>query len=79
MKKQAWKADEMEMSINFQSIRAAYIFAILALLADCLYAVIATGELLTVPFIILCASCSLFLMLKAYLTKQMTKGLSDEE
>lgn len=79
MKSQKWKADEMEMTINFKSIRIAFVFLILALFAYCMYGVIIMNELLTVPFVIMCASCSLFFISKLYLTKVMTQGNCDEE
>lgn len=79
MKNRKWKADEMEMTINFKSTRIAFIFSILALLIYCIYGLVAMEELPTIPFIILCISCSLFLTSKLYLFKMMTKGTSYEE
>lgn len=79
MKNPNWKADEMEISINFKSARNAFIFAILALLAYCLYGVIAMDKLLTVPFVIMVLSCCIFFITKVYLSIMMTRGSSDEE
>lgn len=78
MRNKNWKADEMEMAINFKSTRIAFIFSTLALLAYCIYGV-AIEELFTIPFVILCISCSLFFISKLYLSKMMTKENSDEE
>lgn len=78
MKNKKWKADEMEMTINFKSTRIAYIFSILALLAYCIYG-FSLEELFTIPFVILCMSCLLFFISKLYLSKMMIKENSDEE
>lgn len=79
MKNKKWKADEMEMMINFKSTRMAFIFSNLALLGYCIYGVITMEKILTIPFTILCGSCSLFFISKLYLSKKMTKGNFDEE
>lgn len=79
MKNKNWKADEMEMAINFKSTRIAFIFSTLALLSYCIYGVIAKHESFTIPFVILCISCSLFFISKLYLSKMMTKENYNEE
>lgn len=79
MKNTKWKADEMEMAINFKSTRNAFVFSNLALLIYCIYGVIAMEKIPVIPFVILCVSCALFFISKLYLSKMMTKGNYDEE
>ncbi len=79
MRRKKWKADEMEMAVNFLSIRVAYIFSIVTLFAYCVYAFLIRHELPAIPFIIFSGQLFLFYLSKIYLTKKMTKGNRDEE
>jgi hypothetical protein len=79
MGKTKWKADEMEMTINFKSIRIAYVFSILALFGYCIYILITENELPLIPFIIFCGELCLFYLTKLCLTKKITRGSRDEE
>lgn len=79
MKNRNWKADEMEMEINFRSIRIAYVFSLFALLIYCIFELVTANELMTIPFVILCVQCTLFFASKVYLTKKMVSGNGYEE
>jgi hypothetical protein len=79
MQKKKWMADEMEMCINFKSIRVSYVFSVIALLAYCIFKYAVKKELPFIPFIILCGELFLFYTSKLYLTKKMTGGSPDEE
>lgn len=79
MGKAKWKADEMEMAINFKSIRIAYVFSILALFGYCIYMYITKNELPLIPFIIACGELCLFYLTKLCLTMKMARGNRDEE
>lgn len=79
MQKKKWKADEMEMTINFKSIRIAYVFSIVTLLGYCIYDFAIQKELPFVPFIVVCGQLFLFYFSKLYLMKKMTRGNQDEE
>ncbi len=79
MQKRKWKADEMEMAINFKSIRVAYIFSIVTLLGYCIYSFAIQKELPFVPFIVLSGQLFLFYFSKIYLTRKMARGNKDEE
>ncbi len=80
MKKQSWKADEMEMSINFRAMRIAYVFSVLALIAFCGYEIIRFGKLPFIPFLILAIQGVLFFTTKLILTRKMSyTGDSDEK
>lgn len=79
MQRKKWKADEMEMAINFRSIRVAYVFSIGTLLGYCVYDFALHKELPFVPFIVVCGQLFLFYFSKLWLTKKMTKGNQDEE
>lgn len=69
-----WKADEMEMSINFRAMRLAWLFSELALAAYCMAAALANGDLPSIPLIVLCISGVIFWLSKLIMAKQMSAG-----
>lgn len=79
MKNKKWKADEMEMTINFKAMRVAFVFSIIALLAYCIYEAVVSKNLPTVPFVILTVQSAVFFISKLFLTKEMSEGANDEE
>ena len=79
MKKINLKADEFEMAINFKSMRISYAFISLALLGYCIVTLVQSGEVPTVPGMILCLTGVLFWSTKIFMTKHLTKGIDDEE
>ncbi len=79
MKKQAWKADEMEMDINFKAMRVAFVFSILALAAFCGYELIRCGELPLIPFLILDVQGALFFTVKLALTRKLARPEACDE
>lgn len=72
------KADEMEMAINFKSMRIAFVFSTLALTVYCCLETFIGGKLPTVPCIIWLLQGSLFFCAKLIFTK-LTTVKSDEE
>lgn len=81
-KKHNWKADEMEMSINFRAVRCSWIFLEVGLLVFSIVYSIADGSislLSSVPFIMVMASSSVFWFVKAYYTKQMSKVETEDD
>lgn len=78
MKKQRWKADEMEMTINFKSLRISFIFTELCLTIYCLYHLLIFREISEVT-IIWSASFVLFFLTKNLYTKKMTRTNDNEE
>ena len=79
MKKQKWKADEMEIAINYRAMRIAFVFSNIALLAYCIYEYVALKRLPTIPFVIVCVQQVLFFISKVFITSKMTKESDDEE
>lgn len=73
------RADEMEMAINYKSIRLAYTFLEVGLLIFCFITLATSKELLLVPFILAMASSAIFWFMKLYYTKRMTAGNEDEK
>lgn len=78
MKKQRWKADEMEMTINFKSLRISFIFTELCLTIYCLYHLLVYREISEVT-IIWSASFALFFLAKNLYTRKMTRTNDNEE
>ncbi len=79
MNKPSWKADEMEMAINYKAARNAYVFSQLALAIYCLIYCLKTGEL-PWAWLIFLSSGIVFWGSKWLETKYLTKsGDSDEE
>lgn len=79
MKKQKWKADEMEIAINYKAMRIAFVFSIIALLAYCVYDYVTSSEIPTIPFVIACIQGAVFFASKVSITYKMTKKDDDEE
>ena len=81
MKNRSWKADEMEMAINFKAMRCAWAFLTLSLAVWCLSETISSGEIPGVPFVLECVSSFIFFSVKIGLTNRMTKSErgNDEE
>ena len=81
MKNRSWKADEMEMAINFKAMRCAWAFLPLSLAVWCLSETISSGEIPAVPFVLECVSSIIFFSVKIGLTNRMTKSErgNDEE
>lgn len=70
--KHNWKADEMEMAINFKAMRLSWVFLTLSLLVWSMVDVIKEGTLGT-PFLLLMVSGSISSSTKLWLTRRMTK------
>lgn len=51
-----FKADEMEMAINFKAMRFAWILSELALALYCMVDLVMNENLPSIPFLILCIS-----------------------
>jgi len=58
--KKKWKADEMEMAVNFKSMRISWVFVGVALVAWCLVFLIKDGDVPFIPFMILCIQNIIF-------------------
>ena len=79
MKNQKWKADEMEIAINYRAMRIAFVFSGIALLVYCIYEYVALKRLPTIPFVIFLVKEILFFVSKLFITSKMKKGSDDEE
>ncbi len=79
MSEKNWKADEMEMTINFKAMRFAYVFAEIALIVYCIVMTARTGDLPTWPFVILCASGCVFFGAKLWMTRKMSEPEGGDE
>lgn len=77
--KRTCKADEMEMAINFQAMRIAYVFVEISLTAYCLYETVTTGALPGAVSILWLISVALFFAAKCILTKKVSGENGDEE
>ncbi len=81
-KKHNWKADEMEMFINYKAVRCSWIFLEIGLLVFSIVYSIVDGTislLSSVPFIMVMASSSVFWIVKSYYTKQVTKVETEDD
>ncbi len=72
--KKNWKADEMEISINYKATRNAFAFCVFSLFIYCAYDFITTGSYDTITFLILVLSGVVFWTTKLILTNIMTKS-----
>ena len=79
MKNRRWKADEMEMAINFRAVRYAWCFLVLSLTAWCVYCAITTGEFPAIPFFLDTVSSLIFWFVKMGLTNKMTKTEQEDD
>jgi len=78
MKKRNWKADEMEMSINFYAARASYAFSGISLLCYCIGYYVRNGNLPFIPFLILCGQSIIFYSVKLAMTKHLTNNQEND-
>lgn len=78
MMNQRWKADEMEMTINFKSLRIAYIFTEFCLALYCVYKFVVSGEIPEVS-VIWFSGGVLFFLSKLIYTNKMTRINDNEE
>lgn len=68
------KADEMEMSINFKSMRLSWVFGNIALLIWLTVALIKSGELPLALFSIISLQNVIFFGSKLYMTHKMSSN-----
>jgi hypothetical protein len=73
------KADEMEMSINFKAVRAAWIYSLLFLAIWNIVSVIRTGSIEFEPSFLLSTSMFIMLTVKSVLTKKMSGDKDNDE
>lgn len=66
------KADEMEMFINFKSMRLSWTFMNVALIIWLAVTFIKSGELPFILFMIICFQNIIFFGSKLYITRQMS-------
>jgi hypothetical protein len=67
------KADEMEMYINFQSMRLSWVFVNIALIIWLIVTFIKSRELPFLLFAIICTQNILFWGSKLYITRRVSK------
>jgi hypothetical protein len=72
------KADEMEMSINFKSMRISWVFENIALLIWTIIGFIKGDEFSYIPLIIIIVQNIVFFSSKLYMTSKMSVN-SDEK
>lgn len=70
------KADEMEMFINFKSMRLSWVFVNAALVIWLIVTFVKSGELPFILFMIVCIQNIIFFGSKIFLTRRMS---SDEK
>ena len=78
MKQSKIKADEMEMAINFKSMRAAYVFTEICLTIYCIYHFCTAGAFSVVTAIWL-ASVAVFFVFKLIYTHNIIRNENNEE
>jgi hypothetical protein len=66
------KSDEMEMSINFKSMRLSWLFVNIALIVWLIETVIKSGDLPFILFSIICLQNIIFFGSKLYLTRKLS-------
>ena len=67
------KADEMEMFINFKSMRFSWLFVNIALFVWLIVALIKSGELNFIIFMIISFQNIIFFGSKIYMTRKMSR------
>lgn len=72
------KADELEMAINFKSMRLSWIFFSFALLGWVVYEYIKSGEFLIIPLSIDLLQTIIFFASKLIITHRMSGGGNEE-
>ena len=73
-----WKADEMEMLINFKSMRISFVFFMFSSLIYSLYVLLYHGKI-SVVLLILLRSLAVFFLSIIWYTRNMAKGADSEE
>ncbi len=77
---QKWKADEMEMAINFKAMRLSWVFVTVVLLVWCVIELAINGDIPLIPFIILCGQNVIFFSAKLIMTNKLSgKGSLEED
>lgn len=76
--KRKWKADEMEMAINFKAMRLSWVFVLMALLAWCIIEFVIYDETPFIPFVIICIQNIIFFSAKLIITNKLAGKGSDE-
>jgi preprotein translocase subunit SecF len=76
--RRTWKADEMEMALNFKAMRLSWVFVLAALIVWCIVALAIYGEKPFIPFIIICIQSTIFFATKLVLSRKMTKERMDD-
>ena len=77
--KKRFKADEMEMSINFKAVRASWVYSLLFLIVWNIVSVIKTGDTELISFILLVSETFIMLVVKSILTKKMSADSENDE
>ena len=77
--KKRFKADEMEMSINFKAVRASWVYSLLFLIVWNIVSVIKTGDIELISFILLVSETFIMLVVKSILTKKMSADSENDE
>jgi hypothetical protein len=72
------KADEMEMAINFKSMRLSWVFVIVSLFIWLVAEYLINGRFNFIPFIIIVGQNVIFFGSKIYMTRKMA-GNNDEK
>lgn len=78
MEKRNWKADEMEMSINFYAARASFVFSGISLLGYCIGYYVQNNNLPFIPFLLLCGQSIVFYSVKLAMTKRLANNQGDD-
>ena len=78
MEKRNWKADEMEMSINFYAARASFVFSGISLLGYCIGYYVLNNNLPFIPFLILCGQSIVFYSVQLAMTNRLTNNQRDD-
>ncbi len=68
--KRKWKADEMEMAINFKAMRLSWVFGLLSLITWMIVGYIKTQEILYIPLKILIFQNTIFFISKLLMTRK---------
>ena len=69
--KKNWKADEMEMAINYQAMRLSWLFVGITLLIYCIVSYILDGIFPFIPFMILLTQTMIFFAGKLWITNRL--------
>ncbi len=72
------KPDEMEMSINFNSMRLSWVFVNIALIMWLAVDFIKSGELPIIPFMIISFQNIIFFGSKLYMTRKMSSNIDEK-